>query len=497
MKYKDDIKKLLKLLGDSENISALSHCVSRIRLVIKDIKKINENEIKLLDSCKGTILLPNNQFHVIIGSDVETFYNEFVKISNLDNILENDYKSEVMENASFWQKAMRHLSEIFIPLIPALVAGGLILGIKNIFEADFNGYILMEKFAFIKGLDEFIWVPAQAVFWYLPVSISWSIFKKMKGSEVLGIILGLSMLIAPLINTYKISNGGLHWIWELDLKTYGFDFGSFQFPWKISYTGQVVPAIIVAFSGVYVERFLNKIITPVLKQIFVPLGTILITYTLAMVIIGPLGWTIGTAVSFGVKAVLLDPFWKYIFTPIFGLLYAPLVITGMHHMINAVMIQNTAQLGGSLFFPILAISNIAQGSAVIYFIIKHSKKEKTKQIGISAVTSAFLGVSEPALYGINLRYIYPFIGAITGSCVGSFILCIAGVTSSGIGNGAWLGVLSIQAQSKIKGVHTWFGTGQLWFIIAGIITMIVSIVVTMMLSNFKKFKENENKIGVA
>lgn len=496
MKYKQDIIKLISLLGGSENIKTLTHCVSRMRLIIIDKDKINDNEIKKLSSCKGTISLPNNQYHVVIGSDIDTFYEEFLNISKLNGSDKKQLNEELANSGNFMQRAMNHLSEIFIPLIPALVAGGLILGIRNIFEANFNNYVLVEKFAFIKGLNEFLWVPAQAVFWYLPVTISWSIFKKMKGSEALGIILGLSMLIAPLLNTYEVSGSGLHWIWDLDLKKVGFDFGSFQFPWKISYTGQVVPAIIVAFSGVYIERWLNKVITPVLKQIIVPVGTIIISYTLAMAVIGPLGWTIGTAISFGVKAVLLDPFWKYVFAPIFGLLYAPLVITGMHHMINAVMIQNTAQLGGSLFFPILAISNIAQGAAVITFIIKHKRKEKTKQIGISALTSAWLGITEPALYGINIRYVYPFVGAICGSAVGSFILCIAGVTSSGIGNGAWLGVLSIQAQSKVEGIHTWPGSGQLWFIVAGIVSTIVAMLITSMLSNLKKAKDLENKVGV-
>lgn len=496
-KYNTDIILLEELLGGSNNIEVVTHCVSRMRFVIKDMALIDDKKIQKLDSCRGTISLANNQYHYVVGPDVSTFFDEF---TSKFHICEDDCGSvakTTKEGDSKFQRILSHFAEIFIPLIPALVAGGLILGIRNIFEADFNGFVLVDKFSFIKGLDEFLWIPAQAVFWFLPVTISWSVFKKMKGSEVLGIILGLSMLLPPLLSTYEVSGAGLKWIWQLDLQKFGFDFGSFHFPWKIAYTGQVIPAIAVAFIGVYTERWLNKVVTPVLRQIFVPLGVILFGYTMAMVIVGPIGWTVGTAVSFAVQWGFSNPILKYVFAPVLGLLYAPLVITGMHHMLNAVMIQNASQIGGSFIFPILAISNICQGAAVLMFMRIHKNKNKTQQIGASAATSAWLGVTEPALYGVNLRYMYPFIGAIIGSCVGALFLTIFGVTSSGIGNGAWLGVLSIQTSSAIKGVHTFLNLGQLWFIVSALIGAITTFVSTKFLSKLKKYQDLENDLGVA
>ena len=496
-KYANEISDLIELLGGKSNISTAMHCVSRLRLVVKDIKLVDDKAISKLPSSRGTMKLQNNQYHIIIGADIPTYFKEFSNQTQIKASTKNELKNDAASNGTFVQRMMQHFSEIFIPLIPALVAGGLILGFRNILEADFNGFVIVKESSFMKGINDFLWIPAQAVFWYLPVTLSWSIFKKMGGSEVLGIIIGLSMLLPPLINTYAISGGGLKWIWNMDLSKFGFDFGSFKFPWKISYTAQVVPAIAVAFIGVYIERGLNKIITPVLRQIIVPLGTILGSYILAMVIIGPIGWTIGTAISFAVQWCLTNNIAKYFFAPIFGLLYAPLVITGMHHMLNAVMIQNTAQIHGSLFFPILALSNISQGAAALAFTIANKKSEKLRQIGTSATTAAWLGITEPAMYGINIRYISPFIAAIIGSSIGALFVTITGVTSAGIGNGAWLGVLSIQAQSGIKSVHTWAGTGYLWFLIGACLTTIISMLGTFALRKHPKYIELEKRVGIS
>ncbi|TCG11267.1 PTS transporter subunit EIIC [Mycoplasma todarodis] len=497
-KYAAEITELITLLGGRDNVSSAMHCVSRLRLVVNDMTLVDDGAISKLASSRGTIKLQNNQYHVIIGADIPTYFKEFSKQTNISASTKAELKNDAASNGTFLQRMMQHFSEIFIPLIPALVAGGLILGFRNILEANFNGFVIVNESAFMKGVNDFLWIPAQAVFWYLPVTLSWSIFKKMGGSQVLGIIIGLSMLLPPLINTYGVSGGGkgVQWIWDMDLNKFGFNFGSFKFPWKISYTAQVIPAIGVAFAGVYIERGLNRIVTPILKQIIVPLGVILGAYILAMVIIGPIGWTIGTAISFAVKWALTNPIAKFIFAPIFGLLYAPLVVTGMHHMLNAVMIQNTATIGGSLFFPILAISNIAQGAAALAFTLAHKKSEKMKQVGYSATTAAWLGVTEPAMYGINIRYIAPFIAGIIGSSVGALFVTIAGVSSAGIGNGAWLGTLSMQAQSGISGVHTWAGTGYLWFLIAASMAAAISIFVTLTLRKHPRFKKIEARVGI-
>ncbi|WP_425380400.1 PTS transporter subunit EIIC [Spiroplasma endosymbiont of Stenodema calcarata] len=315
----------------------------------------------------------------------------------------------------------------------------------------------------------------------------------MGGSPVIGIIIGLTLLLPPLVDIYSIAGKASNSLWIFNVAP-TFDFGAWKFPWKVQYTGQVIPAIGIAFFGVYLEKGLNRIIPAVLKQIFVPLLTILLSFTVGLCLIGPLGYIIGSAISIGLSWTLINPIAKYFFGPILGLLYAPIVITGVHTMFNAVMIQNTAQIGGSFIFPILCMSNIAQGSATLMFTINNRNDPKIKEIGISATTSAWLGVTEPAMYGINLRFFYPFLGAIAGSTCGGLLLTVAGVTSNGIGNGAWLGVLSIQPFSQVEGVNTFVGTGFTWFLISGLLTMGVTMTLTWFLEKIPRFTRLRNEI---
>lgn len=387
---------------------------------------------------------------------------------------------------------MNHFSEIFIPLIPALVAGGIILGFRNILEADFNGSKAID-ISFFKGLNDFLWIPAAAVFWFLPVIICWSIFKKMKGSQVLGIIVKLTLLV-NLPNLYELTGkakdtAGNLWIFNLIKNDKEFMFGDWTYPFKLGYTGQVISALGVGFFAVYVERFLKKFTPSIIQQIIVPLFTILIAYTTAMVVIGPLGYIIGYGISYVINLALTNHISKYLFAPIFGFIYAPLVITGMHHALNAVMIQNTASLGGSFIFPMLAISNIAQGASCFALVWMKRKNLNTKEVGIPAGISSWLGVTEPAMYGINLKYVYPFLASIIGSAVGSLLVTIFGVTSAGIGNGGILGILSIQAQSAIRGVNTIVGTGFLWFVVSFGITIVLSFGLTILFDKFKYFQK--------
>ena len=415
-----------------------------------------------------------------------------------------------------------------MPLIPLLVAGGLILGIRNILETEWvTGVSAVLKVPFFEGLDNFLWIPACAVFWFLPVFIVWSIFKKMGGSQVLGILIGLSLLVS-LPSLYQLNDvlsgvidpdtgnkiegaiarpTGWWMISDFFTKSYkDFTFSGWgSYPIKVGYTSQVIPAIGVAFVGVYIERFLKAKTNPVLRQIVVPLVTVLASYTLAMCAIGPAGFIIGTTISIILSLALTNSIAKYFVAPTFGFFYGPLVITGLHHTLNAVMAQNTGVLGGSLIFPILAISNICQGAACLAWGIINRKDEKAKQTAFPATTSAWLAVTEPAMYGVNLKNSYAFLSACIGSATASTLAVAAGVTSNGIGNGAWLGVITIQASSPIQGVHTWVGTGYAWFMISAILGTAISMLLTFSLAKtnfdfvtfikkpFSKFTKQSNK----
>lgn len=485
---KVEIEKLIVLLGGADNISTATHCVSRLRLVMRDMKLVDSKQIEELGFVKGTMKLPNNQYHVVIGAGVEDYFKVFSEVSNIKKSSKEEVKMDAASSGNRFQRALQHFAEIFIPIIPVLVAAGIILGVRNIFEADFDGWKMVDHSQFIAGLNSFLWYPAEAGLWFLPVYIVWSIFKKMGGSPVLGIVIGISLMCSSHI-IYNFQGSGIQWIWDLP-SSYKFDFGMWKFPWDLSYMSQVLPAIGVGFLGVYLERWLKNVTTPVLRQIIVPLFTILGAYTAGMVIIGPLGWVAGSAISVAVKWALTNSIARYFFGPIFGLLYAPLVVTGMHHMLNAVMIQNAGSIGGTILFPILAISNTAQGAATLMYGIMHRKDEKIKQVAYPATTSSWLGVTEPAMYGINLKYMFPFFAAIFGSALGSLFIVISGTAAAGIGNGSWLGVLSIEAKSQISGYHTWGGSlGHVWFLIAMAIATISAMILTPVFAKMPLFKK--------
>ncbi|WP_025755271.1 PTS trehalose transporter subunit IIBC [Mycoplasmopsis cricetuli] len=494
---KEIVDVIIENIGGFENIKSATHCISRFRLVLKDNKLVNIPNLESLSKVKGTFFT-QGQFHIIIGTDVAEYFNILKQHPSFESIQVKDkmqLKKNSMQNLKWYEKIFTHFSEIFIPIIPALVAGGLILGFRNILETNWNGYVIANNISFFNGLNSFLWIPAAAIFWYLPVGICYSVFKKMGSSPILGIIVGLTLLV-ELPNLYLLSGNSAEnslWIFNWITKNDTFKFGNWIYPFKIGYTAQVIPALGVAFVGALIERYLNKFTPNLIKQILVPLVTILISYSLAMLIIGPFGYIIGYGISEAVKWGLTNSIAKYIFAPIFGLIYAPLVVTGLHHGLNALMIQNTAQLNGSFVFPILAISNISQGAAVLAFVIMNNKDKKTKELGLPAFISCWLGVTEPAMYGINLKKIFPFIGAILASSVGALLLTIFGVTSNGIGSGGVFGILSIQTQSKVSGVYTLPGTGFLWFAVAAIATIVLAGLFTYFLSKIKLFNKEITK----
>jgi len=324
----------------------------------------------------------------------------------------------------------------------------------------------------------------------------------MEADEVLGIVIGLTLLIPPLINTYDAIKaeeiGDKTWIWDIvnsDITNFSFDFGFMQYPWKIQYTVQVIPAFMVGILGAYINRWIKRVTPGYLYQIQVPLVTILPTFVIAMFAIGPLGFIIGSAIGVAFKWAFTNEIAKYFFAFIIGGLYAPIVVTGVHHMFNAIFVQETISNGGNFLFIATCAQSIAQGSAVLGWILMNRKTEEAKNVGIPSVVSAYLGVTEPAMYGINIKYMYPFIGASLGGALGTELAVISGVSATNSGNGAWLGILNVQVQSKIAGVTTWPGTGFLWFMISMILVAGSSIMFTILLSKVKWFNKFKMEIS--
>ena len=460
-KYSEDAKNLLEYVGGKENITAVTHCITRMRFVLADPSKADVAKIEALKSAKGTFTQAG-QFQVIIGNDVQTFYNEFTEVSGIEGVTKEQVKSEAKSNLNPLQKAVANIAEIFAPLIPAIIVGGLILGFRNIIgdikmlEGDTK--TLIETSQLWAGIHSFLWLLGEAIFHFLPVGITWSVTKKMGTTQILGIVLGLTLVSPQLLNAYAVAGATEVPFW---------DFGFFQMD-MIGYQAQVIPAILAGFVLVYLEKFFKKITPQAISMIVVPFFALLISVIVAHAVVGPIGWTIGSWVSSAVYAGLTSSV-RWLFATLFGFIYAPLVITGLHHMTNAIDLQLMAEFGGTMLWPMIALSNIAQGSAVLGMIFLQRKNEEAQQISIPACISCYLGVTEPAMFGVNLKRGFPFISAMIGSAIAATISVSSNVMANSVGVGGLPGILSIQPQ--------YMGTFGLCMLIAVAVPFILTVTI--------------------
>lgn len=481
-KFTKDATELLKLVGGKENIQAVSHCVTRMRFVLVDPSKADVNKIEDLPSTKGTFT-QSGQFQVIIGNEVQEYYNEFTKISGIEGVSKEEVKQNAKSQQNLIQKIMSTMGEIFAPIIPALVVGGLILGFRNVIDSmaivENGTKTLCEVSQFWAGVDQFLWLIGEAIFHFLPVGIVWSITKKMGTTQILGIILGITLVSPQLLNAYAVASTA-----PADIPVWDFGFATVK---MIGYQAQVIPAMLAGFALVYLEKFFRKISPSYISMITVPFFSLLLAVILAHTVLGPIGWTVGDWISSIVWAGLNSSV-KWLFAGVFGFVYAPLVITGLHHMTNAIDTQLISSFGGTNLWPMIALSNIAQGSAVLAMIVLQKKNEKAQQLSIPACISCYLGVTEPAMFGVNIKYGFPFICAMIGSALAAMFSVSTGVTAVSIGVGGLPGILSIFPQYMIQ------------FAIAMVIAIVIPFVLTYVMGKKKLTdvdlygKQNKNEI---
>ena len=473
--YTDDVKKLLELIGGRDNIQAVSHCMTRMRFVLIDQEKADEKQIEKIPSVKGTFTQAG-QYQVIIGNDVSGFYNEFTKYAGIEGVSKDQVKQEAKKKQNPLQKGVSNLAEIFAPLIPAIIVGGLILGFRNIIgDVKFlegGTKTLTDVSVFWSGIYSFLWLIGEAVFHFLPVGIVWSVTKKMGTTQILGIVLGITLVSPQLLNAYEVGQAAMKY----------WDFGFFQMQ-MAGYQGQVIPAIIAGFTLVYLERFFKKITPAAISMIVVPFMSLLLSVIVAHGILGPIGWQLGSWISAGVYAGLTSSF-RGLFGAFFGFIYAPLVITGLHHMTNAIDLQLIADYQGTILWPMIALSNIAQGSAVLAMIVLQKKNERAQQVAIPACISCYLGVTEPAIFGVNLKAGFPFISGMIGSGIAGALAVSTGVMANAVGVGGIPGILSIKTEFMAV------------FAICMLIVLVVPFVLTWIMGK-KKLTLQERGIAAA
>lgn len=448
------LAELIEKIGGKENIATVSHCLTRLRFVLVDPAKADSKAIEAIPAVKGCFTNAG-QFQVVIGNEVDHWYKALTQELGVSGGSKEAAKQAARQNMNFLERGISHLAEIFVPLLPAIITGGLILGFRNVIGdiKMFDGHTLTEISPFWAQVNSFLWLLGEAIFHFLPVGVCWSAVKKMGGSEILGIVLGVTLVSPQLMNAYSIGQQ-IPEVW---------DFGFFAID-KVGYQAQVIPALLAGVALAWIEVNLKRIIPAYLYLVIVPFVSLLLAVILAHTLIGPFGRWIGDGVGLAAKAAMTGTF-APIGSAIFGFIYAPLVITGIHHTTNAIDLQLMQSIGGTPIWPLIALSNIAQASAVVGIIFM-SRKVNEREISVPAAISGYLGVTEPAMYGINLKYKFPMLCAMIGSSCAALICGLAGVMANGIGVGGLPGILSIQP--------------RFWLVYA--VAMLVAVVVPILLT---------------
>ncbi|EKK4080112.1 PTS trehalose transporter subunit IIBC [Cronobacter dublinensis] len=427
-----DIDKLIELVGGRENIATVSHCITRLRFVLNQPAKANPKAIEELSMVKGCFTNAG-QFQVVIGTNVGDYYQALIATSGHSAASKDQAKLAARQNMKWHERLISHFAEIFFPLLPALISGGLVLGFRNVIGdvPMSGGQTLAQMFPVLQTVNDFLWLIGEAIFFYLPVGICWSAVRKMGGTPILGIVLGITLVSPQLMNAYLLGQ----------LTPEVWNFGLFSIA-KVGYQAQVIPALLAGLALGMIEIRLKRLVPDYLYLVVVPVCSLLLAVFLAHAFIGPFGRLIGDGVAFAVRHLMTGSF-APVGAALFGFLYAPLVITGVHQTTLAVDMQMIQSMGGTPVWPLIALSNIAQGSAVMG-IIATSRKHNEREISVPAAISAYLGVTEPAMYGINMKYRFPMLCGMVGSCIAGLLCGLSGVMANGIGVGGLPAILSIQ-----------------------------------------------------
>lgn len=473
MNYPVIAKQLLEHLGGKENIQALAHCATRLRLALKDEEKVNEEAIGNLDGVKGQFKVAG-QYQIIFGSGiVNQVYAEMAKQTGLAEMSTNDVASAGADKQNLIQRAVKGLSDIFVPIIPAIVAGGLLMGLFNVLTAQglfIEGKSIIDAYPGLTDLANMINTFANAPFVYLPVLLAFSASKKFGGNPFLGAALGMLMVHPDLLNGWGFGSASVSgtvptWnIMGLEIQ-------------KVGYQGSVLPVLVSAFILAKVELGLRKVIPSVLDNLLTPMLAIFITGFVTFTLVGPFTRDLGFMLGDGLN-------WLYdsagfVGGALFGFIYAPFVITGMHHSFIAIetqLLADIATTGGTFIFPIAAMSNVAQGAAALAVGFT-TKDTKMKGIAVPSGVTGLLGITEPAMFGVNLKLRYPFIAALIGSAVASAFITLFNVKAQALGAAGLPGIISI-APDKIG-----------YYIVGMVIAFATAFVLTVVLGMRDKAKQ--------
>lgn len=464
MDHKKVALEVIDAVGEN-NLIAAAHCATRLRLVLKDSSKINQAALDSNEDVKGTFET-NGQYQIIIGpGDVNKVYAEIVQATGVKEASTDTLKEIANQGkkANPFMALAKVLSDIFVPLIPALVAGGLLMAINNVLTSPglFGELSVIEMFPAFQDFASIINLLASAPFAFLPVLVGYSATQRFGGNGYLGAAMAMAMVMPDLINGYGVANAiaeGTMPYWNI----FGLQVA------QAGYQGSVLPVLAVAYILANLEKFFHKRIPQVLDFTFTPMLAVIITGFLTFTIVGPVMRTVSDGLTDGLV-------WLYstagaVGLGIFGTFYSSIVITGLHQSFPAIettLLADVAKTGGSFIFPIAAMANIAQGAATfaVFFI---TKDQKQKSLASSAGISAMLGITEPAIFGVNLKLKFPFVCAMIAAGIASVSIGLFHVLATALGAAGLIGFISVPPQSYIG----FFVSAAISFVVAFVLTYV-------------------------
>ena len=428
MDYRKTAQDILDHVGGSKNIASAAHCATRLRLVIADNKKVSKEALENVDGVKG-VFEASGQLQIILGTGtVNKVFAEFIDIAGITASSKAEAKEAAAEKQNWFMRAIKLLGDIFVPIIPAIVASGFLMGIMN--SLDFmnsNGFLNINTHSSIYVFANLF---SNIAYTFLQILIAFSAAKAFGANQYLGAVIGMIMIHPSLQNAYTVATEGVQ-------QTQSVFFGLFKID-MVGYQGHVIPVIIAVWILAVIEKKLHKIVPEVLDLFVTPLVSVFVTGYLTLSIVGPIFVWAENAILGAIQWMLTLPLG--IGSLIMGSLYAPTVVTGIHQMYTAIDIGQLAKYGVTYWLPLASAANVAQGAAALAVGIK-SKDKKIKSLALPSSLSAFMGITEPAIFGVNLRFFKPFIAGCIGGGCGALYASLVHLGAKGTGVTGIFGIL--------------------------------------------------------
>ena len=427
MDYKKAAQQVLDAVGGSGNIVSAAHCATRLRLVIADNSKVNKQALEDAEGAKG-VFEAQGQLQIIFGTGtVNKVYDEFIALSGVQGGTKEDVKRAAAAKAPLPQRLIKTLGDIFVPIIPAIVASGFLMGIMEALKFMVNnGFLNIDTSGSIYVFADLF---SNTAYTFLPILIAFAAAKVFGGNQFLGAVIGMIMIHPNLQNAWTVSEGV-----EVMQPVFG---GLYSVP-LVGYQGHVIPVIIAVWVMCQIEKRLHKVVPAMIDLFVTPLVSVFVTGYLTLSIIGPIFTTIENGIIGGVQTLITLPFGIGSF--VMGGLYAVTVVAGIHHMYTIIDLGQLAQYGFTYWLPLASAANMGQGGAALAVALK-SKNAKVKSMALPSALSACMGITEPAIFGVNLRFFKPFIGGLAGGACGALYASIVGLGATGTGVTGIFGVL--------------------------------------------------------